>query len=118
MCESTKIGPYKVLWNVEEELNLKGISQLIKSEKGIPGRGNNSDRGTNAWHGVMNLGPAVERSLSLICKDCGAFASFFKTPACMRCLLSGYTISDMSNLCYLLIPGQYLFFVEHFGSWL
>ena len=34
MCESTKIDPYKVLWNVEEELNLKGISQLDKIRKG------------------------------------------------------------------------------------
>lgn len=51
----------------------------------------------NAWHSVVNLGPAVVRSLSLLRKDCEAFASFLKAPVCMRHLLS-----DAPNLGYLL----------------
>ena len=92
-------------YTIQSALECRGKGDLdgwIKSEKGILGRGTNIDKGMNAWHSVVNLGPAVVRSLSLLCKDCETLHHFLKTPVCTRCLLSDYTASDMPNLGYLL----------------
>lgn len=94
---------------------LKELASWIKSEKGIPDRGNNIDKDMTTWHSIMDLGPAVVRSLSLICKNCGGFASFYKTPACVQHLQSGYTISDVSNFSYLLTSWTVL--LIHWKLW-